>query len=111
VRGTGDYVQTRAMAVPRLVFALAALLWGTSCHGGGGRSSGAQPARSPSLDYPAPAQETSQGEVIGADRVPPGDKLKTSPRAGTEGVTPGVTPAATPATPEPSMGKPLPSHK
>lgn len=54
-------------------------------------------ARSPSNDYPPPAAETSDGEVVGADRVPPNQKLAESPKLGSEG----MKPAATPATAEP----------
>lgn len=57
------------------------------------------PPRSPTFDYPPPAQETSQGEVLGADRMPPGDKLKTGPTIGPGG----VTPAAGPGTSEPQQ--------
>jgi len=67
----------------------------------GGSKPADAPPRSPSSDYPAPAQETSQGEVVGADRVPPGDKLKTGPTIGPGG----VTPASGPGTTEPSSKK------
>jgi hypothetical protein len=62
--------------------------------------------RSPSLDYPPPAAQTSDGEIVGADRMPPGDKLQEGPRAG----SPGVTPAAGPGGTEGSgtSGKPHP---
>lgn len=57
------------------------------------------PARSPSLDYPPPPAQTSDGEVVGADRQPPGDKLATGPRAGSGGLVPASRPAGGPETP------------
>ena len=60
--------------------------------------------RSPSLDYPPSAAQTSDGEIVGADRMPPGDKLQEGPRAG----TPGVTPAAGPGGAETSGSKKKP---
>src|ERR1041385_7088659 len=60
------------------MLACAALVFAAGCGG----SSRSQPARSPALDYPPPAQETSQGEVVGADRTRPDDKLKTGGRVG-----------------------------
>src|SRR5262245_3659342 len=99
-------------SIPRLrfLFLASVLVWGLSCGGSGSRQQN-RPARSPALDYPPPAQETSQGEVVGADRVPPGDKLKTSPKVGTEDVSPGVFSAETPETTEPNSGKVLPPPK
>ena len=49
--------------------------------------------RSPSLDYPPSAAQTSDGEIVGADRMPPGDKLQEGARAGSEGVHPSGGPA------------------
>ena len=63
-----------------------ALLVTASC-GGGGSPSGAR-IRSPSLDYPPPPAQTADGDVLGADRVPPGDKLATGARIGPGGFTP-----------------------
>lgn len=48
--------------------------------------------RSPTLDYPLPPTQTSDGQVLGADRIPPQDKLRTSPRLGSEGLTPSQGP-------------------
>ena len=60
--------------------------------------------RSPSLDYPPSAAQTSDGEIVGADRIPPGDKLQEKPHAG----TPGLTPAAGPGGVEASGSKKKP---
>jgi hypothetical protein len=49
--------------------------------------------RSPTLDYPPPAAETSDGQVIGADGMRPEHKLATSPKAGNGGLTPAASPA------------------
>jgi hypothetical protein len=68
------------------IFMAIATFSAVSCH------SSAPPSRSPSVDYPPPAQETSQGEVIGADRVPPGDKLRSGPQVGSRGVIPAEGP-------------------
>ncbi len=51
------------------------------------------PARSPAVDYPLPPAQTSDGEVVGADRMPPEDKLRQGPRAGSTGVVPAETPS------------------
>lgn len=48
----------------------------------------AAPLRSPSRDYPLPAVTTSNGEVVGADRQHPSEKLETSPALGSGGPTP-----------------------
>jgi len=42
------------------------------------------PLRSPTRDYPGPPPTTSDGEVIGADEVPPGDRLEEGARGGNE---------------------------
>jgi hypothetical protein len=65
------------------------LLAGTGCADAGTTSA---PPRSPSLDYPPPAAQTSNGQVVGADQVPPGDKLRQSPRIGPEGPIPSERP-------------------
>jgi hypothetical protein len=49
-------------------------------------------ARSPTNDYPLPPAQTGDGEVIGADRKPPEDKLREGPRVGDDGVKPGSRP-------------------
>ncbi len=50
------------------------------------------PARSPAQDYPPPPPTTSDGQVVGADGVPPGDKLQQGPRVGTDtALAPGWT--------------------
>lgn len=59
----------------------------------GGASSGANLTRSPTLDYPPPPAETSDGQIVGADRMPPERKLAQSPKLGTGGLTPAATPA------------------
>jgi hypothetical protein len=48
---------------------------------------GPNDARSPAVDYPEPPPTTADGEVVGADRMAPGDKLDTGPKAGPGGVT------------------------
>ncbi|HVU04557.1 MAG TPA: hypothetical protein VHE30_22520 [Polyangiaceae bacterium] len=64
--------------------------------------SGEAPPRSPSTDYVEPQARTSNGEVVGADREPPGDKLAESPRIGSGGITPASTPPhGEPNTPTP----------
>jgi hypothetical protein len=58
-----------------------------------GCGAGAAPEpRSPSTDYPPAVSETANGEVVGADRVAPEDKLATSPRVGSEGVAAAARP-------------------
>jgi hypothetical protein len=52
------------------------------------------PMRSPTVDYPDPAVTTADGQVLGVDGVPPEDKLRTSPRAGTGGLVPADMPAS-----------------
>ena len=49
--------------------------------------SGAAPLRSPALDYQAPAARTADGDVVGADREAPSDKLSEGPS--NAGVAPG----------------------
>src|SRR6187402_785802 len=46
-----------------------------------------RPFRSPTRDYPPPPAQTSDGEVVGADRMAPADKLQTGPT--TDGLAPG----------------------
>lgn len=72
----------------RACLALLAIVTTTACGGHGADG----PARSPTLDYPLPAAQTSDGEVVGADRVPPGDKLEEGVHAGSHGVIPGGKP-------------------
>lgn len=50
--------------------------------------------QSPTNDVQPPATTTGDGEVVGADRVPPGQKLEEGPKLDTRD---GVKPAATPA--------------
>ncbi len=46
--------------------------------------------RSPSYDYPPPAQVTANGETVGADNQRPEDKLESGLRVGREGpIAPG----------------------
>ena len=72
--------------------------------GCGGRPADAPP-RSPSLDYPPPPVETSDGQVVGADRMAPGDKLASGARVGVGGVVPADSrrsePKTTPPKPKP----------
>jgi hypothetical protein len=49
--------------------------------------------RSPTLDYPLPEVQTADGHVLGADGMRVEDKLRTSPRVGSEGLTPADVPA------------------
>jgi hypothetical protein len=51
--------------------------------------------RAPSADYSPPSEQASNGQVLGADRVPPGDKLATSVRITPAGVLPASQPIAT----------------
>jgi hypothetical protein len=46
-----------------------------------------RPFRSPTRDYPPPPAQTSDGEVVGADRIAPADKLQTGPS--NDGLAPG----------------------
>lgn len=68
-----------------------ALLLAPACASGAG--TGANLTRSPTLDYPPPDAETSDGQVVGADRMAPERKLATSPKVGNGGVTPAASPA------------------
>ena len=55
--------------------------------------SSASPTRSPSNDFEPPATTTGNGEVMGADRVPPGQKLQEGVKLDSqEGVQPAVQP-------------------
>ncbi|MEP7122503.1 MAG: hypothetical protein ABJE95_16395 [Byssovorax sp.] len=49
--------------------------------------------RSPTLDYPPPPAETSDGHVVGADGMRPEDKLATSAKVGNGGLSPAASPA------------------
>ena len=70
-----------------------------------GASTGANLTRSPTLDYPPSPAETSDGQIVGADRMPPERKLAESPKIGTGGLTPAATPASVEeAHPEPLVG-------
>jgi hypothetical protein len=53
----------------------------------------ATPPQSPANDETRPPPTTSDGETLGADRVPPGQKLQQSPKLDSRD---GVKPAATP---------------
>jgi hypothetical protein len=64
------------------------VLTSAGCGGNAGESA----PRSPSQDYPPPPAQTSDGEVVGADRVPSGEKLETSPKIGTGGIVPAAQP-------------------
>ena|SRR5512132_3779805 len=49
--------------------------------------------RSPTLDYPHPATETSDGQIVGADRIRPEHKLQAGPQLGIGGLRPAARPA------------------
>jgi hypothetical protein len=51
------------------------------------RPASERPFRSPTVDYPAPPPQTSDGEVVGADRQAPSDKLEAGPSD--DGLAPG----------------------
>jgi len=68
----------------------------------GGRAS-EPPARSPSLDYPPPDIQSSDGEVVGADRQAPRDKLQSGAHIGSDGIDSGG-----PGTKEPRGSKAAP---
>jgi hypothetical protein len=51
--------------------------------------------RAPSADTSPPPTQASNGQVIGADQVPPGDKLAMSVRITPEGILPASQPIAT----------------
>jgi hypothetical protein len=55
---------------------------------------GDSPVRSPTVDYPLPSVQTSDGEVVGADREPPGDKLQEGVAAGSPDVNTAGKPSA-----------------
>ncbi len=58
-----------------------------------GAATGESLTRSPTLDYPPPPAETSDGQVVGADGVRPEHKLAMSPKVGNGGLTPAASPA------------------
>jgi hypothetical protein len=58
-----------------------------------GASTGANLTRSPTLDYPHPATETSDGQIVGADRMRPEHKLRAGPQLGIGGLTPAEGPS------------------
>jgi hypothetical protein len=58
-----------------------------------GAANGANLTRSPTLDYPPPPAQTSDGQVVGVDGVPPERKLATSPKIGNGGLKPAASPA------------------
>jgi hypothetical protein len=59
----------------RSVASVVGLFFVTGCL----ETSGTAPLRSPSNDYRPPPPTTSDGQVIGADRKPPADKLAEGP--------------------------------
>ncbi|HEX3594482.1 MAG TPA: hypothetical protein VHU80_05250 [Polyangiaceae bacterium] len=87
----------------RAYVALFAVVTASACGG----QTGDGPVRSPTLDYPLPPSQTSDGEVVGADRQPPGDKLQEGAHAGTHGVIPSSGPGAPPEQASPAA-KPRP---
>jgi hypothetical protein len=58
-----------------------------------GAATGANLTRSPTLDYPPPPAQTSDGQVVGVDGVRPEHKLAQSPKIGNGGLTPAASPA------------------
>lgn len=42
------------------------------------------PLRSPTQDYPPPPPRESDGRTMGADNIPPGERLEQGARAGTD---------------------------
>jgi len=78
----------------RRFLSLLTVLLASSCALFGAPAGGEAPMRSPTLDYPPPATETSDGQVVGADGMRPEDKLHTSPRIGSGGVAPAQVPAS-----------------
>lgn len=70
-------------------FALALLLVVGACGAPG------NPPQSPVNDHQPPATSPGDGKMIGADQVPPGQKLEEGPQLDTrDGVKPAATPAA-----------------
>jgi len=63
---------------------LALCVLGSGC---AAQSAKDRPFRSPTRDYPAPPAQTSDGEIVGVDRMAPADKLQTGPT--TDGLAPG----------------------
>lgn len=80
------------MSIPRPLLPLLIVLLAPAC-AAFGSSAGSAPMRSPSLDYAQAPVETADGQILGADGVPPEDKLRQSPRVGSGGVTPADVPA------------------
>jgi hypothetical protein len=64
--------------------------YSSACAGQGAPSE--SPMRSPTLDYPPPPQQTSDGQVVGADGVPPEVKLRSGASVGPHGVAPSEGP-------------------
>ena len=54
----------------------------------------AAPPKSPTNDVEPPATTTGNGEVMGADRVPPGQKLEEGVKLDQDGVKPAAQPPA-----------------
>ena len=57
-----------------------------------GNAAGDPPLRSPSLDYQAPAARTADGDVVGADKMSPSDKLNSGPTNATPAPGPAEKP-------------------
>jgi hypothetical protein len=81
------------MCTRRLLLPLFLVLLAPAC-AAFGSSQGEPPMRSPTLDYPEPPVETADGQILGADGMRVEDKLRTSPRIGSGGVTPAEAPAS-----------------
>lgn len=67
------------------------LLGASACASSASTSAGL--TRSPTLDYPPPAQETSDGQSVGVDTIRPEHKLRASPQLGIGGLTPAERPS------------------
>lgn len=80
------------MSIQRHLLCLVLLGAASACAGSSASTSAAL-TRSPTLDYPPPATETSDGQIVGADRIRPEHKLRASPQLGIGGLTPAERPA------------------
>lgn len=79
------------MSIQRHLLCLVLLCAAPACAARGASTSAAL-TRSPTLDYPPPATETSDGQIVGADRIRPEHKLRASPQLGIGGLIPAERP-------------------
>ncbi|MDF3066132.1 MAG: hypothetical protein K0R38_1733 [Polyangiaceae bacterium] len=70
------------MKLPLLLLPLLALACGPT-----------SPSKSPTNDVTPPTTNTGDGEVMGADRVPPAQKLDQGPKLDSEGLQPAPKPS------------------